>query len=134
MKRFYFEKLVRDKIIKRNSSNPDVLHTEFRVLSEIEYRKELVSKIKEESDEIPVDGSDRGEALKEVADLQAVVDALRVSLGISEDELRRAIEHKSDEAGGFMLKHYIEYVEISDKSRWVEIFRAQPEKYREEDV
>lgn len=134
MKRFHFEKLVRDKIVERNKSNPDVAHTEVRILNDIEYRQELVKKIVEESAEIPFQGNDREESLKELGDLQAVVDALRASLGISRQEVDDAVSAKEQEAGGFLLKHYIEYVDIVDSSEWVERFRSQPEKYREENV
>ena len=133
MKRFYFKKIVRDKIIGRNALNPDVLHTEYRVLVDEEYRRELVKKIAEESAEVPLDGSNMEEVCKELADLQSVVNELRKSFGVSEQEVNDAITEKTNEAGGFSQRHYIEYVDIADDSKWVEIFRSQPDKYREED-
>ena len=41
---------------------------------------------------------------------------------------------KKQKKGGFDNRHYIEYNDLVDDSKWVEIFRAQPEKYREETV
>lgn len=134
MKRFYFNKLVRDNIVKRNKANSEVLHTEYKTLGDIEYRQELVRKLAEESAEIPLDGINRAEVIKELADLQAVVDALSDSFGVSPQELDGAVDAKLEEAGGFLLRHYIEYVDIVDSSQWVDIFRSQPEKYKEEDV
>ena len=41
---------------------------------------------------------------------------------------------KKQDNGGFDNRHYIEYNDFTDDSRWVEILRAQPGKYREETV
>ena len=39
---------------------------------------------------------------------------------------------KKQDKGGFDKRHYIKYHDLADDSKWVKIFRAQPEKYREE--
>lgn len=39
---------------------------------------------------------------------------------------------KKQDKGGFDKRHYIKYHDLVDDSKWVNIFRAQPEKYREE--
>ena len=39
---------------------------------------------------------------------------------------------KKQDKGGFDKRHYVTYHDLADDSKWVEIFRAQPEKYREE--
>ena len=39
---------------------------------------------------------------------------------------------KKQDKSGFDKRHYIKYHDLADDSKWVDIFRAQPDKYREE--
>ena len=132
MIRFYLQKLVRDKVVKKCLDDPEFLHTEYRTLDKQAFRRELLRKVHEEVDEIPLDDNQRDESLKELADLQEVVDALRRDFGFSIEQVQEAMAHKKQDNGGFDNRHYIEYNDFTDDSRWVEILRAQPEKYREE--
>ena len=132
MVRFYLQKLVRDKVVKKCLDDEEVLHTEYRELNKQEFRRELLRKIHEEADEIPLDDNQRGESLKELADLQEVVDALRQDFGFSIEQVQEEMARKKQDKGGFDKRHYIKYHDLADDSRWVKIFRAQPEKYREE--
>lgn len=132
MIRFYLQKLVRDKVIDDCLSDPEVLKTSYRQLSGEEFRRELLRKIHEEADEIPLGDDKRDESLAELADLQEVVDALRQNFGFSKEEIQTAQQRKRDNRGGFDERHYIDYNDIAEGSRWVDVFRAQPEKYREE--
>ena len=128
MVRFYLQKLVRDKVVANCLDDPEVLHTEYRELNKQEFRQELLRKIHEEADEIPLSDDSREESLKEV------VDALRQDFGFSPAEVQQAMERKKQDKGGFEKRHYIEYNDIADGSKWIDMFRAQPEKYREENV
>ncbi len=132
MIRFYLQKLVRDKVVKKCLDDEEVLHTEYRELNKQEFRRELLRKVHEEADEIPLDDNQRGESLKELADLQEVVDALRQDFGFSIEQVQEEMARKKQDKGGFDKRHYIKYHDLADDSKWVEIFRAQPEKYREE--
>lgn len=132
MIRFYLQKLVRDKVVAKCLDDPEVLHTEYRELEGAEFRRELQRKIHEEADEIPLGDDDREESLKELADLQEVVDMLRQDFGFSLAEVQREMERKKQDKGGFEKRHYIEYNDIADGSKWIDMFRAQPEKYKEE--
>ena len=114
--------------------DPEVVHTEYRELDSQEFRRELVCKVHEEADEIPLGDKQRDESLKELADLQEVVDTLRQDFGFSIEQVQEAMARKKQKKGGFDNRHYIEYNDLVDDSKWVEIFRAQPEKYREETV
>ncbi|HRN90289.1 MAG TPA: hypothetical protein PK265_02765 [Candidatus Saccharibacteria bacterium] len=134
MPRFYFEKLVRDKILDRSLDDAEVLHVEYRLLGEIDKKQELIKKIIEEVDEIPITPELTDDVLGEIADVQATVDALCKAYGITKNQLTVAIEKKADKNGGFEKGAYIEYVDLSDKSEWVDIFRKQPDKYREEEL
>ena len=132
MVRFYLQKLVRDRVVPNCLDDPEVLHTEYRELDSQEFRRELVRKIHEETEEIPLGDDQQDEALKELADLQEVVDALRQDFGFSIEQVQEEMARKKQKKGGFDNRHYIEYNDLVDDSKWVEIFRAQPEKYREE--
>ena len=132
MIRFYLQKLVRDKVVKKCLDDPEVLHTEYRTLDKQAFRRELIRKVHEEADEIPLGDDQQDEALKELADLQEVVDALRQAFGFSIEQVQEEMARKKQDNGGFDNRHYIEYNDLVDNSKWVEIFRAQPEKYREE--
>lgn len=132
MIRFYLQKLVRDKVVKKCLDDEEVLHTECRILDKQEFRRELLRKVHEEADEIPLDDNQRDESLKELADLQEVVDALRQDFGFSIEQVQEEMARKKQDKGGFDKRHYIKYHDLADDSKWVEIFRAQPEKYREE--
>ena len=134
MIRFYLQKLVRDKVVAKCLDDPEVLYTEYRQLEGAEFRRELQRKIHEEADEIPLGDDDREESLKELADLQEVVDMLRQDFGFLPAEVQREMERKKQDKGGFEKRHYIEYNDIADGSKWIDMFRAQPEKYREENV
>ena len=114
MIRFYLQKLVRDKVDKQ------------------EFRRELLRKVHEEADEIPLGDNQRDESLKELADLQEVVDALRQDFGFSIEQIQEEMARKKQDKGGFDKRHYIEYHDLTDDGRWVKVFRAQPGKYREE--
>lgn len=134
MIRFYLQKLVRDKVVKKCLDDPEFLHTEYRTLDKQAFRRELLRKVHEEVDEIPLDDNQRDESLKELADLQEVVDALRQAFGFSIEQVQEEMARKKQDNGGFDNRHYIEYNDFTDDSRWVEILRAQPGKYREETV
>jgi len=132
MIRFYLQKLVRDKVVKKCLDDEEVLHTEYRELDKQEFRRELLRKVHEEADEIPLGDNQCDESLKELADLQEVVDALRQDFGFSTEQVQEEMARKKQDKGGFDKRHYIEYNDLKDDSKWVKIFRAQPEKYREE--
>ena len=134
MVRFYLQKLVRDKVVKKCLDDEEVLHTEYHTLDKREFRRELLRKVHEEADEIPLDDNQRGESLKELADLQEVVDALRQDFGFSIKQVQEEMARKKQDNGGFDNRHYIEYNDFTDDSRWVEVLRAQPGKYHEETV
>ena len=134
MVRFYLQKLVRDRVVPNCLDDPEVVHTEYRELDGQEFRCELVRKNHEEADEIPLGDKQRDESLKELADLQEVVDTLRQDFGFSIEQVQEAMARKKQKKGGFDNRYYIEYNDLVDDSKWVEIFRAQPEKYREETV
>jgi hypothetical protein len=114
MVRFYLEKLVRDKVVEKCKADPQVLHTEYHQLDRAAYRCELQRKIHEEANEIPLDDEALEEALQELADLQAVLDALRDDFGFSPQQVQDAVARKAAHAGGFQGRYYIAYNDLAE--------------------
>ena len=101
MIRFYLQKLVRDKVVEKCLDDPEFLHTEYRTLDKQAFRRELIRKVHEEADEIPLGDDQQDEALKELADLQEVVDALRQAFGFSIEQVQEEMARKKQDNGGF---------------------------------
>lgn len=127
MRTFRFEKLVRDNIveqIKQAGNKPT-----WKTLSHNEYLLELKKKLGEEAVEVMT--APEEEVLKELADVQELIDTLLEELHISKEELEKVREKKNEKAGAFKKKQYIEYVEAKDDSEWVDYYLATPDKYPE---
>lgn len=134
MKRFYFQKLVRDKIVNNCLNDPEVTGIDWHILSENEYLEQLVKKVTEEVEEIPISKTQKSKALVELADLWTAYNALRDAIGFSQSEVDEAAQQKTAEKGDFSARHYIESVDLADQSDWVEILRKQPQKYPEQNL
>ena len=98
MRRFKFEKLVRDKIVDQIISTGD--KPNWKVLSDSEYIQKLKDKIVEESQEIPRT-TDQEEIVKELADIQEIIDNLLETLNISKEKFAEIQKAKNDKSGSF---------------------------------
>ncbi len=99
----HHKKLVRDnipEIIRADNHEPII-----RILSDDEYKTELVNKLSEELKEFSLDSS-----IEELADIAEVADALRESIGKSAEELEEARRIKNKRNGAFKNKIYLEGV------------------------
>jgi len=130
MPTFYFRKLVRDQVLQRCVDDPKV-HTNFRILDDAEFKKELIAKIHEEADEIPIFDKKDGEVQSEIADVQAVIDGLIEAYGYTKQDVTDAQTRKAEKNGVFEQRAYIESVDLDDDSEWIDYFRKSPEKYEE---
>lgn len=130
MPSFYFKKLVRDQVLQRCLDDPKV-KTEYHILDVDEFKRELIAKIHEEANEIPVMDEKNDEVLSEIADVQAVIDGLVEAYGYTEKEVKTAQAKKIAKNGAFEKRAYIEKVDLDDDSEWVAYFRKSPEKYEE---
>lgn len=130
MPSFYFKKLVRDQVLQRCLDDPKV-KTVYRILDTTEFKKELIAKIYEEAQEIPVIDSKHDDVLSEIADVQAVLDALAESYGYTRADVAESQSKKEAKNGTFDTRAYIEKVDLDDDSEWVDYFRKSPEKYEE---
>ena len=130
MPSFYFKKLVRDQVLQRCLDDPKV-RTEYHVLTPNDFKKELIAKIHEESNEIPVLDEGNGEVLSEIADVQAVIDGLTDAYGYTKEQVAEAQAKKAAKNGAFEGRAYITKVDLDDDSEWVDYFPKSPEKYEE---
>ena len=127
MRKFAFKKLVRDKIVENIIANGNT--PKWKVLASDEYLSELKKKVGEEAEEIAkAEGED---IVKELADVQELIDTILEELNISKEEFAKIKEKKNEKAGAFKKKHYIEYVETTDDSEWVQYYLKSPKKYPE---
>ena len=105
-----YGKLVRDKIpeiIRAKGQIPNV-----RVMEADEYRRELLYKLIEESEEARrAADTNKNELSTELADVLEVLDTVITEFGIDLDELRTLQTKRRNERGGFMGKIFLDSVE-----------------------
>ncbi len=95
-------------IIRANGDMPTIL-----TLDTDGYRKELLYKLIEESEEARQAGFDdenRHEVLEQLADVAEVLDAILTEFDITREELQIAQASKREKRGGFKNKVFLESV------------------------
>lgn len=104
-------KLVRDFIpeIIRQAGN----QCEVAVMSEAEFRQALREKLLEESQEV-TSVNNNEELLRELADLQEVLDTISQAYGISREDILREQKRKRDERGGFDKRLRLLWTELGE--------------------
>jgi len=78
-------KLVRDKILEIISK--DSVEFKSHILSDEEYKKELLAKIVEEANEVLDTNGDKNELVKEISDVMEVLDAIIVAFDLDIAEI-----------------------------------------------
>ena len=108
---YKYNKLVRDKI----PQNIQVLGKKcnYYVLEEEKYKKELDKKLLEESNEFIVDHS-----IEEMADLIEVIESIKKSHNLENEEIEKVRLEKKAKKGGFEEKLYL--VEVEEEGNEVE--------------
>ncbi len=129
MPKFVFDKLIRDKILQLHI---DAGHTvDYKELSGVELKDKLRAKLHEESDEIPIREMGDDEIIEEIADVQQVLDDLKRTYDITDDQVQSAQQAKYNKKGGFANGIFIESVTLPESDEWVAYYRKSPEKYPE---
>jgi len=128
MRRFKFAKLVRDKIV------PDIIEVgnvpNYRILQDQEYLNELKKKLIEETTEIL--NSNQDDLLKELADIQEIIDCLLEALNISKGEIDLIKEKKKEKWGSFKKRFFIDSVDAEENSEYTKYYLSEPDKYPED--
>lgn len=106
-----YNKLVRDLIPQVIEATGKEFRT--RILDEEEYKKELIIKLKEESEEYFATENSK-ESLEELADMLEVIRALAVVHGATWEELEALREKKAEARGGFQERVYL--IDVDDNA------------------
>jgi predicted house-cleaning noncanonical NTP pyrophosphatase (MazG superfamily) len=106
-----YNKLIRDLIPQVIEATGKEFRT--RILDEEEYKKELIIKLKEESEEYFAAPSPK-ESLEELADMLEVIWALAVEHGATWEELEDWREKKAKARGGFQERVYL--IDVDDNA------------------
>ncbi len=104
-----FNKLVRDKI-------PEIIEKEgkfpkLRILSEIEYRKELLKKLIEEANEVISAQDNKEDLTKEIGDVLELIDSIIKTFNLDPQDVTDLKEKRKQERGGFDKQIFLESVE-----------------------
>lgn len=129
MPTFLFNKLIRDKILTLHLENGH--EVVYKKVNGVELKKYLTQKLHEEADEIPVSDEKTNEVIEEIADVQQIINDLKLQYGISDEELEAVRQVKFDKKGGFETGNYIETVTLPEDDKWATYYRNSPEKYLE---
>ena len=89
----------------------------YRVLDDIEYKKELLNKLKEECNEV-VDAFNNGTSanmVMELADVLEVINYLAKSINVNMQEVDDVAMMKKFKNGGFDKKYYLEKTKKREK-------------------
>lgn len=115
MNKRIYNKLVRDNIIDKIINNDEIAL--YRVLDDIEYKKELLNKLKEECNEV-VDAFNNGtsaDMVMELADVLEVINYLAKSINVNMQEVDNVAMMKKMKNGGFDKKYYLEKTKKREK-------------------
>jgi len=109
-----YNKLVRDNIddiINNNGKNEEAVT---RILTDEEYKIELIKKLNEEYNELleAIDSGVTEDIIEESADLIEVIRALNAD---NLETILQKLEDKRDKKGGFVKRKYLEYVRKIDE-------------------
>jgi len=127
MHQFKVAKLVRDKIAQRMIADEKA---RYRVLKETGFIKELKKKILEEAKELGTI-KEKKRIIKELADIQEIIDTLSQALKSSKKEIKDKQREENKKSGSFKKRLYIETIELEDDHQWLDYYLTNPKKYPE---
>lgn len=104
-----YKKLVRDnipEIIQKENKIPKI-----RILSNDEYKYELLKKLVEESNEVLGVKENKKDLIKELGDLLEVIDSTIKAFDLNKEEILGLKDKRKQERGGFDKQIFLESVE-----------------------
>jgi predicted house-cleaning noncanonical NTP pyrophosphatase (MazG superfamily) len=108
MKKFYQNKLWRDKLIAMREANGAIVHV--IPLSHHEYSEEIGMKLLEEANEVYAADTHK-KMVDEIVDVLEAIDCILAFHGISKDEIAQLKEAKLLEFGSYTNYNLVDYVE-----------------------
>ena len=127
MRRFQFNKLVRDKVPALFETKNIVSH--FHMMDEAEQKEALKVKCVEEAREM-AEATTQEKMLSEMVDILEVLDALAAVYGISKEEMNQKREEKRLTKGSYG-KVFMDFVDIPEESPEITHYLENPERYPE---
>lgn len=94
-------KLVRDKIVEKIETRGEM--AEYKILSDEEYRTELIAKMHEETNEF-----DNDNTLAELGDMYGVLCAIVEHSGYTMEDVIKTAKEKEEKNGGFKKKIFLQ--------------------------
>ena len=73
----------------------------------------------------------KSDALKELADLQEVIDQAVIELGATTEAFRDLQRVRAEQRGSFTKRLFVESVSMADDDPWVAYYEAEPERFPE---
>jgi predicted house-cleaning noncanonical NTP pyrophosphatase (MazG superfamily) len=122
---FKLDKLVRDKIVESTEAQGG--EVKYRVIKGENLTKALLTKLIEEAKELKTSDLSVGE----LADLQELVDALAVHLGVSKSELTKQQKEKKARNGAFKKGHFIDRLTLPADNKWAKYYAADHKRFPE---
>lgn len=129
MRYFKYAKLVRDKILPQMQQNQQVARG-VKKLNNEEFINELIKKVLEEASEMR-NFTDHEDLKNELADVYEVLDYLKTTLNLTEEELSIRKQQKTNKSGSFNERTYIENVGVEEDNQWLKYYCENPQKYPE---
>ncbi|HOQ91383.1 MAG TPA: nucleoside triphosphate pyrophosphohydrolase [bacterium] len=104
-----YNKLIRDRIPEIMEARGVKFKTS--ILSQDDYKNELLNKLVEESREVLAANTDRSELIKELGDVFEVIDYLIIAFGLDSEEIGAVKAERKESRGGFTERVFLEYTE-----------------------
>jgi predicted house-cleaning noncanonical NTP pyrophosphatase (MazG superfamily) len=128
MRKFYQNKLWRDKLIALREAQGAIVHV--IPLSDAEFREELGIKLLEEANEVYA-ADTHEELIGEIADVLEVIDCILKFHGISKEEIMKLKESKAAQFGSYIDQRLVDFAEYPIGSKEEKHCLEHPDKYPE---
>jgi predicted house-cleaning noncanonical NTP pyrophosphatase (MazG superfamily) len=127
VKKFKIEKLIRNKILDNILSNK-LNKVDYQILDKKSFLISLKKKFFEEIEEL--DFEDKENAIKELADLQLIINTCLKTLKINKKEFEKIGEDKNKKFGKFDKQIYVKTVDLDEKDDWFDYYVKKYKKIK----
>lgn len=128
MPTFKLNKIVKDLLVKKSEDLG--IKVEYIRLEGEEAILALFTKFNEELKELQWE-KEPDKRLKELVDIQMIVNELLNLLQISKEDFQKIIDQQTNEKWSFSQKLYVHTMKMSEDNQRCEYYRKDPEKYPE---
>jgi len=128
MRKFYQNKLWRDKLIAIREKAGAIVHTV--PLAHAEYKEEINLKLIEEAEEV-LDANTHAKMVDEISDVFEVIDCILDFHGITMQEILKHKEAKFLQFGSYKNQVLVDYVEYPENSQEAKNCLKNPNRYPE---